>query len=105
MQFTFGQISVPPGVSASDAINAWQQASLAPLNAASSDTVNDALALKGALASPPPIRRRLKTNQHQVQWLWWARGGMVYQVAVYGNAKTKAFDDTAEVYFSGIKLP
>jgi len=105
MQFTFGQISLPSGVSASDAIHAWQQASLVPLNASFSDTANEALAVKGASASPPPIRRRLKTNQHQVQWLWWARGNMVYQVALYGNAKTKAFDDTAEVYFSGIKLP
>ena len=105
MQFTFGQISLPPGVSASDAIHAWQQASLAPLNAAPSDAVNDAFAVKGALLSPAPIRRRLKTNHHQVQWLWWARGDMVYQVAVYGNVKTKAFDDASEVYFSGIKLP
>ena len=105
MQFTFGQISVPPGVSASDAIHAWQQASLAPLNVASSEAVTDAFAVKGAWPSPPPMRRRLHTHQHLVQWLWWARGDMVYQVAVYGSAKAKAFDDTAEVYFSGIKLP
>jgi len=105
IQFTFGQINLPLGVSASDALHAWQQASLAPLNAASSDTPTDAFALKGASPLPQPMRRRLKTADHQVQWLWWARGNTVFQVALYGNAKTKAFDDTADVYFSGIKLP
>lgn len=105
MQFTFGQIHLPPQVAASDAIQAWQQASLAPLNATPSDANDAAFALKGALPVPQPIRRRLKTATHQVQWLWWAHGNTVYQVALYGEAKSKAFDDTAEVYLSGIKLP
>jgi hypothetical protein len=105
MQFTFGQIILPPDVSATDAIRAWQQASLAPLNAAPSDAKDDAFDLKGSLPLPQPIRRRLKTATHQVQWLWWAKGHTVFQVAMYGDTNTKAFDDTAEVYLSGIKLP
>jgi hypothetical protein len=105
MQFTFGQINLPSELTAADAIQAWQQASLAPLNAPLSATTADAFTLRGALSSPQPVRRRLKTATHQVQWLWWARGNTMYQVALYGGLKTKTFDDTADVYFSGIKLP
>lgn len=105
MQFTIGQINLPPDLTATDAIRAWQQASLAPLNAAPSDAKDDAFELKGALSAPQPVRRSLKTATHQVQWVWWARGHTVFQVAVYGDTKTKAFDDTAELYLSGIKLP
>lgn len=105
MQFTFGQIHLPPELPAADVMQAWQQASLAPMNASAHAATTDPFSLRGALPVPEPMRRRLKTATHQVQWLWWARGDMVYQVALYGGLKSATFDDTADTYFSGIKLP
>jgi hypothetical protein len=70
-------------------MQAWQQASLVPLNATSSDTTSDAFALKGALPLPPPMRRRLKNTTHQVQWVWWARGNAIYQLLCMETPKTR----------------
>ena len=105
MQFTFGQMVVPQGLTASDAIRAWRLASVAPLEAASTDVLVQTWAIQGAHAQTPPERAQVMIGTHQVQWVWFADGNKIYQAAVYGTAKDKGLPEAAETYFSGIKLP
>ncbi|BDU51915.1 hypothetical protein LINBF2_01500 [Limnohabitans sp. INBF002] len=105
MQFTFGQMVVPQGLTASDAMRAWRLASVAPLEAAPADVLVQTWAIQGARAQTPPERAQVVTGTHQVQWVWFADGNKIYQAAVYGTAKDKGLPEAAETYFSGIKLP
>jgi hypothetical protein len=105
LQFTFAQITLPSGVLPTTALTAWRQASLAPLAVPFESAQSRDWALTGALTIPQAIRVQVKNGPYQAQLGWFARGNKLYQVAVYGAAQTKSFDDTAEVYFSGIKLP
>lgn len=105
LQFTFGQITLPSGVLPETAMVGWLQASLAPMAVLDRDLQLRPWTLPGALSSPSARYVQVKTTTHWAQLGWFSRGNRIYQVAVYGPVKTKSFDDTAEVYFSGIKLP
>ena len=104
LQFTFGQITLPPGVLPETALNGWVQASLAPLAASDKDWQLRPWALPGALSAPSARVVNVKTAAHWAQLGWFVRGERLYQVGVYAAVKNKSFDDTADVYFSGIKL-
>ena len=105
MQFTFGQMVVPSGLSVEEAIHAWRLASVAALNATPSDAVSQDWSIQGASNPAMSARAHAVTNVHQVQWVWFAFGSKIYQAAVYGNNKDKGLPEAAETYFSGIKLP
>jgi hypothetical protein len=105
MQFTFGQMVVPQGLTAGDAIRAWRLASVAPLDAVPTDVLTQTWAIQGANAQTPPVRAQVVTGMHQVQWVWFADDNKIYQAAVYGKPKDKGLPEAAETYFSGIKLP
>lgn len=105
LQFTFGQITLPPGVLPETAMTGWLQASLVPMALMDKDVPLRQWALAGALSTPSARYVQVKTVTHRAQLGWFSRGNRLYQVAVYGSTKTQSFDDTAEVYFSGIKLP
>ena len=105
MQFTFGQMVVPQGLTAGDAIRAWRLASVAPLDAVPTDVLTQTWAIQGANAQTPPVRAQVLTGMHQVQWVWFADDNKIYQAAVYGKPKDKGLPEAAETYFSGIKLP
>lgn len=104
LQFTLGQIALPAGVLPDVMLNAWQQASLTPLSVRTQDALTQPWALAGAVSAPQAVRSRVKTAALQVEFGWFMHGNKLYQVAMYGAAKTKSFDETADVYFSGIKL-
>ena len=105
MQFTFGQMVVPSGLSVEKAIHAWRLASVAALNATPSDAVSQDWSIQGASHPAVSARAHAVTDVHQVQWVWFAFGNKIYQAAVYGNNKDKGLPEAAETYFSGIKLP
>ena len=105
MQFTFGQMVVPQGLTAGDAIRAWRLASVAPLDAVPTDVLTQTWAIQGANAQTPTVRAQVVTGMHQVQWVWFADDNKIYQAAVYGKPKAKGLPEAAETYFSGIKLP
>lgn len=105
MQFTFGQMVVPQGLTASDAMRAWRLASVAALDAVPTDVLTQTWAIQGANAQTPPERAHVVTGTHQVQWVWFADDNKIYQAAVYGKPKDKGLPEAAETYFSGIKLP
>lgn len=105
MQFTFGQMTVPEGMPLSTAMTAWRVASLAPLQLGADKDQLRAWKLQGAHVDPAPTRTRVRTDRHQVEITWFARGQTIYQAAVYGASQDKALPEAAETYFSGIKLP
>lgn len=105
MQFTWGQLSVPPGMTPAEALAAWRVASLAPLDVVAAQTPTQTWHLAGATPTPQPVRTRIQTAQHRAQWAWFVQGDTVYQAAVYGQAQAAKLDEVAEVYFSGIQLP
>lgn len=105
MQFTWGRLAVPAGMTPAEALAAWRVASLAPLAIASADAPTQAWRLAGATPTPQPVRTRVQTAQHRAQWVWFVLGDAVYQAAVYGEPQAVKLDEVAEVYFSGIQLP
>jgi len=105
LQFTLGQITLPGGIAADEALSAWRLASLAPLNIPATEASAQTWALRGSDAMPKPVKTAITTQTHRVQWVWFVRDGKVYQAAVYGNAKATKLDAIADEYFTGIKLP
>lgn len=105
LQFTFGQMSLPSGVTSTEALAAWRLASLAPLKASPSEALPEVWQLKGVHIVPQPVRTRVSTDAHQVQWVWFVHVDKIYQAAVYGKPKDKSLPEAAETYFSGIQLP
>ncbi|WP_310625630.1 hypothetical protein [Limnohabitans sp.] len=105
MQFTFGDMAVPLGLTTTEAIQAWRLASLAALHRPPTDAVPQSWAMSGPPAQTLAVRANVVTEKIQVQRAWFAYGGKIYQAAVYGSAKEKGLSDAAETYFSGIKLP
>jgi len=105
MQFTFGQMPLPDGFTGAEALEAWRLGSMAPLHASLSNALPEIGQIKGLHAETPPVRTRVVTDQHQVQWVWFVHADKIYQAAVYGKPKDKGLSDAAETYFSGIQLP
>ncbi len=105
MQFTFGQMSHPIGVTSTEVLAAWRLASLAPLNASPGEALPEVWQLKGVDIAPPAVRTRVSTDTHQVQWVWFVHADKIYQAAVYGKPKDKGLPEAAETYFSGIQVP
>lgn len=103
MQFTFGAIAVPPGLTTDEVLQAWRLASLAPLNASPKDVTSNDREIRGLKSHASSAR--VVTKQNQVQWLWFIHDNVIYQAAVYGAAKEPALAGAAETYFSGIELP
>ena len=105
MQFTVGQMPLPDGMPAMDAITAWRLASLAPLQLVDAKPTQIIWQLPGALDVPSPSRTHVMSSKHQAQFVWFAHKNNVYQAAVYGNKQDKGLPDAAETYFSGVRLP
>ena len=105
MQFTFGDMVVPPGRTATQAMQAWHLANLAALHVAPTDAVPQSWAMSGSHAQTVSVRASVVTEKNHVQWAWFTHSDKIYQAAVYGDAKEKGLSDAAETYFSGIKLP
>ena len=105
MQFTLGDMVVPPDLTATQAMQAWRLASLATLRVSHTDAVPKSWDMMASHAQTEFMRANVGTDKNQVQWAWFAYGNKIYQAAVYGDAKEKGLSDAAETYFSGIKLP
>jgi hypothetical protein len=105
LQFTWGQLAIPPQMNEKQVMAAWRTASLSAVGAQPQDAsvLNEPL---GAVhAGVTALRSQVQTPQHKAQWLWFADGAYVYQLAVYGTPLDKTLDEVAHVYFSGVKLP
>ena len=105
MQFTMGEMKLLEGATQTEVLAAWRLASLAPLYVLPADAVTDAWQPKGVQITPPPVRARVMTQNHQVQWMWFAHADRVFQAAVYGKPSDQGMPDAAEIYFSEIKWP
>jgi hypothetical protein len=105
LQFTLGQMTLPPDMKPAEAMAAWRLASLAPLGVATAEVPAQNWVMRGADTSAIPVKTKVKSELHHAQWVWFVRDGKVYQAAVYGKPQTSKLDTVAEEYFSGIKLP
>lgn len=81
-----------------EALAAWRLASMAPLHASLSNALPEIGQIKGVHAETPPVRTRVVTDQHQVQWVWFVHADKIYQAAVYDKPKDKGLSDAAETY-------
>lgn len=107
MDFTLGQLTVPPGLAPEQALQAWKTASLASLQA---DPGTAALpwSLARAAASPAPMRVLAQGRQGlSAHWAWFAYDGQLYQAAVYApsSASMQPAREAADVLFSGFQFP
>lgn len=105
MQFTAGQLRIPQGLTVDEALSAWRLASLAPLGASTKDVTTHDRDMKKTSGTMHALQAQWASGERHVQWLWFANGDMIYQIAVHGDRKDQALRDVAETYFSGIQLP
>ncbi len=110
MDFTLAQLTLPAGLSATQAQQAWKTASLASLQAASdtpSDVPSTDWVLAGASAVMTPQRVVAQGGQGQsARWAWFAYDGLLYQLAVYAPAARAARAQQAmDSLISGLRLP
>ena len=100
--FSFAAMSLPAGWQASDAIQAWQQASLgARADAVQAQTVT----VRAVGGDANPSQWAVDGPSRQVRSLWFAQGGWVYQTAVYAPMQDRSVEAAADTYFSGIAQP
>ncbi len=105
LQFTFGQMTLPGAMTASEAVSAWHLASLATLDAAPNEVSTQVWQTKAVPLVPAPERTRVMTHKHQVQWVWLTDAHHIYQAGVYGKPNDKGLPEAADTFFSGIQMP
>ncbi len=107
LDFTLGQLTLPAGLSAEQALQAWKVASLASLQA-NPATPTESWALAGAAPVPAPTRMLAQGRQGvTAQWAWFAYDGHLYQAGVYTRSarSTRPAQEAMQVFLSGFKLP
>ena len=106
MDFTLAQLTLPAGLAATQAQQAWKTASLASLQAPSDAPASD-WALAGASPALKPQRVVAQGGQGQsARWAWFAYDGQLYQLAVYAPASRAAQAQQAmDSLISGLRLP
>ena len=100
---SFAALSLPSGWQASQAIQAWQQASLASWGARADAVQERTVTVRAAGASAS--QWAVDSPTRQVRSLWFAHGGWVYQTAVYAPMQDRSVEAAADTYFSGITAP
>ena len=105
LQFTVSQMAISAPLDAKQVMAAWRAASISAVGAQVQDATVQNESLGSAQSAVTALRSQVQTPQHAAQWLWFADGHFVYQLAVYGAAKDKSLNEVAHVYFSGVKLP
>ena len=106
MDFTLAQLQLPANLSAEQAQQAWQQASLSSLQA-SADVPAQDWKLAGASPVMKPQRMVAQGGQgRSARWAWFAYDGQLYQLAVYAPASRAAQAQQAmDSLISGLRLP
>jgi hypothetical protein len=106
MDFTLAQLTLPQGMTASQAQQAWKTASLASLQAPA-DAPSTDWVLAGASPTLTPQRVVAQGGQGQAaRWAWFAYDGQLYQLAVYASAARAAQAQSAmDSLISGLRLP
>ena len=107
MDFTLGRLSVPSGLTAEQALQAWKTASLASLQADLA-TPAQAWSLAGATAVPSPVRMLAQGRQGVfAHWAWFAYDEHLYQAGVYARSPSvsRSAHEAAQVFLTGFKLP
>jgi hypothetical protein len=105
MDFSFAALALPSGWQASEAIQAWQLASLASWGARADAVKERTVAVRAVGANGISSSWAVDAPTRQVHSLWFAHGGWVYQTAVYAAKPNRSLGDAAETYFSGITAP
>ena len=101
MDFTHSVMALPSGMAADALIAQWQRASLNPLGPHQSHPLQPQT-LAGL--EQPAMALRVKTSAGlQVHLLWWPQGQQVHQLAVYGSAQDKRFDEAVDTFISSVK--
>jgi hypothetical protein len=103
--FSFAALSLPSGWQASEAIQAWQQASLASWGARADAVKVRTVAVRAVGANGTSSSWAVDAPTRQVRSLWFAHGGWVYQTAVYAPMQDRSVEAAADTYFSGITPP
>ena len=103
--FSFAALSLPAGWQASEAIQAWQQASLASWGAQVEAVQKRTVTVRAAGAEAIPVQWAVDGPNRQVHSLWFAHAGWVYQTAVYAPMQDRSVEAAADTYFSGITAP
>ena len=103
--FSFAALSLPSGWQASEAIQAWQQASLASWGARAEAVEERTVAVRAVGANGISSSWAVHAPTRQVRSLWFAHGGWVYQTAVYAPMQDRSVEAAADTYFSGITPP
>jgi hypothetical protein len=103
--FSFAALSLPSGWQASEAIQAWQQASLASWGARADAVEKRTVAVRAVGANGISSSWAVQAPTRQVRSLWFAHGGWVYQTAVYAPMQDRTVEAAADTYFSGITPP
>jgi len=103
--FSFAALSLPSGWQASEAIQAWQQASLASWGARADAVEERTVAVRAVGANGISSSWAVQAPTRQVRSLWFAHGGWVYQTAVYAPMQDRSVEAAADTYFSGITPP
>lgn len=87
LHFTWSQLQLPAKASPERVLSAWQQASLASLGAETQQVQQaQALAIKGADTEPAATQLDVRaTSGQQAHFIWWTRGNLAYQLAIYSN--------------------
>jgi hypothetical protein len=106
MDFTLAQLTLPAGLAATPAQQAWKTASLASLQAPA-DAPSSDWTLAGASSALKPQRVVAQGGQGQsARWAWFAYDGQLYQLAVYAPASRAAQAQQAmDNLISGLRLP
>jgi len=105
LDFSFAAMALPSGWQGAQALQAWQQASLASWGARAEDVQAQLVAVRGAVGDALPAQWAVNGPSHQVRSLWFGASGWVYQMAVYAPLKSRDSQAVAETYFSGVTLP
>ncbi|CAN1568816.1 hypothetical protein MCERE1_03051 [Burkholderiaceae bacterium] len=103
--FSFAAMSLPAGWQASDAIQAWQQASLVSWGARADAVQAQTVTVRAVGGDANPSQWAVDGPSRQVRSLWFAQGGWVYQTAVYAPMQDRSVEAAADTYFSGIAQP
>ncbi len=103
--FSFAALSLPSGWQASEAIQAWQQASLASWGARADAVEERTVAVRAVGANGISSSWAVQAPTRQVRSLWFGHGGWVYQTAVYAPMQDRSVEAASDTYFSGITAP
>ena len=103
--FSFAALALPSGWQASEAIQAWQLASLASWGARADAVRERTVGVRAVGADGISSSWAVDAPTRQVHSLWFAHGGWVYQTAVYAPMQDRSVEAAADTYFSGITAP